>query len=174
MPVRHILIASQAELLESTPGMRAALVASEKAKLEALERSLGLTGPDDSGPSTSTSTSADADASGSTTSNVAAANKRLAEVDIEEIARKKHRFDDNKFFEESREIKDNVRSAVAAGLLKKKKKAKVDAAPGEVAEGDVKGKGKAVGKEKVKEVERAEKDKVAMPPPAVAKTAAVA
>jgi hypothetical protein len=168
-----MLMISQAELLESTPGMRAALVASEKAKLEALERSLGLTGPDDAGPSSYTSVP-DASGSGSSTTGVAAANKRLAEVDIEEIARKKHRFDDNKFFEESREIKDNVRNAVAAGLLKKKKKVKVDAAPGEAAESDVKGKGKAGVKEQVKEVKKAEKDKVAMPPPAVAKTAAVA
>jgi len=125
-----------------------------------------LTTPDDSGPSTSTSAEASGSGSASGSSSVAVANKRLAEVDIEEIARKKHRFDDNKFFEESREIKDNVRSAVAAGLLKKKKKAKV-----EVGE-DTKGKGKAVAKD-VK-ANAAESDKVAMPPPAVAKTAAVA
>ena len=48
---------------------------------------------------------------------VTTTNKRVADVDIEELARKKHKFDDNKFFEESREINENVRSAVVAGEL---------------------------------------------------------
>jgi hypothetical protein len=38
-------------------------------------------------------------------------------LDVEEVARKKHKFDDNAFLEESREINDNVRSAVSAGKL---------------------------------------------------------
>lgn len=42
-------------------------------------------------------------------------SKRLAEVDVEELAMKRHKFDDNKFIEQSREINDNVRSAVSAG-----------------------------------------------------------
>lgn len=67
--------------------------AESKAKLEALERKLGV--------------GADGDVEG---------------VDVEEIARKRYKFDDSKFFEESREIKENVRSAVGAALLKKKKK----------------------------------------------------
>jgi len=41
----------------------------------------------------------------------------LADLDVEEVARKKHKFDDNAFLEESREINDNVRSAVSAGKL---------------------------------------------------------
>lgn len=44
-----------------------------------------------------------------------AGSKRIADVDVEELARKKHRFEDNKFLEESREINEGVRSAVSAG-----------------------------------------------------------
>lgn len=95
----------QAELLESAPQLRQQAIAAEKARLEAAERSLGLTSADDAGASTSDSTEAGP-------SNKL---KRIAEVDVAELARKRHRFEDNKFFEESREIKDNVRSAVAAG-----------------------------------------------------------
>jgi len=99
--------------------MRASLVAAEKAKLEALERTLGLTTPDSDapGPSIGAGAHSSSSAAGSSQVSSASAAKRLAEVDIEEIARKRHRFDDNKFLEESREIKDNVRSAVMAGEL---------------------------------------------------------
>jgi len=67
-----------------------------------------------------------------------------ASIDLEAHAGKKHRFDDTEYLEESRELVDNVRSAVTAGelpiaqftsavfmlsivigLLKKKKKAKM-------------------------------------------------
>ncbi|KLT44521.1 hypothetical protein CC85DRAFT_283458 [Cutaneotrichosporon oleaginosum] len=83
----------QAELIESWDEMQAKAKAEERAKLEALERKLGVS-----------------------------SNGDVGEVDVEELARKKHKFEDNKFLEESREIKDNVRSAVSAALLKKKKK----------------------------------------------------
>jgi len=86
---------SQAELLESAPALRAQAVAAEKAKLEGLERSLGIS-----------SSEAESSSSGS---------KRLADLDVEEVARKKHKFNDNAYLEESREINDNVRSAVTAG-----------------------------------------------------------
>ncbi|KAL4066840.1 telomere stability and silencing-domain-containing protein [Scleroderma citrinum] len=43
-------------------------------------------------------------------------------TDSEAHAGKKHRFDDTEYLEESRELVDNVRSAVTTGLLKKKKK----------------------------------------------------
>lgn len=49
-----------------------------------------------------------------------------ASVDPETLAGKKHRFDDTEYLEESRELVDNVRSAVSAGLIKKKKKTKTD------------------------------------------------
>jgi hypothetical protein len=78
--------------------LRAAAQASEKAKLEALERSLGITRPDTA-------------ASTSETTDGETGKKRQAG----DVARKKHRFEDTGFFEESREINDGVRSAVAAG-----------------------------------------------------------
>lgn len=149
----------QAELLESAPALRAQAVAAEKARLEALERSLGIS-------------SADAESS-------TAGSKRLADLDIEELAKKKHKFDDNAYLEESREINDNVRSAVTAGklsttrdlqafklmisgLLKKKKK---KAATGAEAE-------KKEVKVAAASAKKVEKDKVAMPPPAVTKATA--
>jgi len=86
----------QAELLESAPAVKAAAQSAERAKLEALERQLGISAPQNKSESSSQ-------------------NKRLAEVDLEELARKKHRFEDTEYLEQSREIKDNVRSAVTAG-----------------------------------------------------------
>ncbi|ODO01714.1 hypothetical protein I350_06540 [Cryptococcus amylolentus CBS 6273] len=129
----------QAELLESEPALRAQAAAAEKAKLEALERKLGINAAE---------------------SSSAGGKRRPEDVDLEELARKKHKFEDNKFLEESREINENVRSAVSAALLlKKKKKAKAAAAE--------KGKGKAT-EDKSEEVKKAVQDKVAMPPPAPA------
>lgn len=92
----------QSELLESFPEIRAKAAAETKAKLETLERKLGV----------------------SSTSDAPAGEgvKRIAEVDVEELARKKHKFDDSKFLEESREINESVRNAVGAALLKKRKK----------------------------------------------------
>lgn len=90
------------------------------------------------------------------------------------MAQKKHKFDDNAYLEESREINDNVRSAVSAGklwltrgcseadetgLLKKKKKKAATGAEASKKEEKV----TAAGAKQV------EKDKIAMPPPAVAK-----
>jgi phage I-like protein len=49
-----------------------------------------------------------------------------ASGDTEAVAGKKHRFDDTEYLEESREIVDNVKSAVSAGLMKKKKKLKTN------------------------------------------------
>lgn len=136
----------QAELLESAPAIRASAEAADRARLEALERQLGISAPESKAEGSSNT-------------------KRLAEVDLEELARKRHRFEDTEYLEQSREIKDNVRSAVTAGLLKKKKKAKTDrvAATGTSAAKTV----KDMAKEK-------EKDKAAMPPPPVSETAAVA
>jgi len=138
----------QADLLESAPALRAAAIAADKARLEALERSLGIS----SDPSFSASGSGSGSATGT-------GSKRLAEVDLEELAKKKHKFDDNEFLEQSREINENVRSAVSAGLLKKKKKPKTDgAAPS----------GSTV-KTGVDQAKQAEKDKMAMPPPGIAR-----
>lgn len=143
----------QSEMIESVAALKAAASAADKAKLEALERQLGITSaPDDRGEGSSS-------------------GKRNADVDLEELARKKHRFDDNEFLEQSREINDNVRNAVAAGLLKKKKKPKTTEASAAAAPTSA---DKGKGKQTVKAASKADKDTVAMPPPSVSKTAAVA
>ncbi|KAG8213154.1 telomere stability and silencing-domain-containing protein [Butyriboletus roseoflavus] len=49
-----------------------------------------------------------------------------ASADPESSTGKKHRFEDTEYLEESQEIIDNVKLAVSTGLLKKKKKAKIN------------------------------------------------
>ncbi|KAJ3480505.1 hypothetical protein NLI96_g8309 [Meripilus lineatus] len=49
----------------------------------------------------------------------------------EPLAGKKHRLDDTEYVEQSRELVDNVKSAVTAAMLKKKKKAKISPPPAE-------------------------------------------
>ncbi|WVO18256.1 hypothetical protein L204_105966 [Cryptococcus depauperatus] len=132
----------QAELLESESSLRAQALAADKAKLETLERQLGINASESSGEGR---------------------KRNLGEVDLGELARKKHKFDDHEFLEESREINENVRSAVSKSLLLKKKKAKA----GKAAD-------KGNGKEEVKETAKAEKDKLAMPPPPSAPATAAA
>jgi hypothetical protein len=83
--------------LEQEPARKKAAAEAQRAKLEALERRLGI--DKDAGPS-----------SGSDA----------------QVAGKKHRFDDTEYLEQSRELVDNVKSAVTAGLLKKRKKAKTE------------------------------------------------
>jgi hypothetical protein len=74
-----------AEYLEGEPARKKAAQEASRAKLEALERRLGITpGP---GPSTSG----------------------------EPATEKKRRFDDTEYIEQSRELVDNVKSAVTAG-----------------------------------------------------------
>ncbi|KAI9512966.1 telomere stability and silencing-domain-containing protein [Russula earlei] len=89
-----------AEYLEQEPARKKATVEAQRAKLEALERKLGIDG--DAGPGSSSS------------------------ADPTQVAGRKHRFDDNEYLEQSRELVDNVKTAVTAGLLKKRKKAKKD------------------------------------------------
>ncbi|WWC73277.1 uncharacterized protein I206_107243 [Kwoniella pini CBS 10737] len=139
----------QAELLESAPALRAKLAAEEKSKLEALERQLGISQPD-----------ALDDQNGEGSSK-----RKVEDVNLEELAAKKHKFDDNKFLEESREINDNVRNAVSKAMLLKKKKKTASASA--TAKSDVKTKGR----EKVEEITKKEKEKMAMPPPALANVA---
>ena len=110
-----------AEYLEQEPARKKAAAAAQRAKLEALERKLGIEG-----------------GAGSSSSGDAA-----------QVAGKKHRFDDTEYLEQNRELVDNVKSAVTAGqsffkfslhgdpsipslthcltgLLKKRRKAKAD------------------------------------------------
>ncbi|PFH53125.1 hypothetical protein AMATHDRAFT_113546, partial [Amanita thiersii Skay4041] len=88
-----------AEYLETESQRTAAKAEAQKAKLEELERKLGIERPNDSG-SASTSKSAPL------------------------VSNKKHRLDDTEYLEQSREIVDNVKNAVTVALLKKRKKAK--------------------------------------------------
>ncbi|KAK7044196.1 hypothetical protein VNI00_007916 [Paramarasmius palmivorus] len=94
-----------AEYLESEPERAAAKAEAQKAKLEALERKLGIQ-PTTSSPKNGESSSQPA-----------------------QVAGKKHRLDDTEYVEETRELIDGVKNAVSAGLLKKKKKAKTNASP---------------------------------------------
>ncbi|KAI0067368.1 hypothetical protein BV25DRAFT_1819692 [Artomyces pyxidatus] len=87
-----------AEYLEQEPARKKAAAEAQRAKLEALERKLGIdpkAGPSSSGVD-----------------------------EPQPLAGKKHRFDDSEYLEQSRDIVENVKNAVTAGLLKKKKKAK--------------------------------------------------
>jgi hypothetical protein len=94
-----------AEYLESEPERLAAKAEAQKAKLEALERKLGIE------PSSGVVGSSKTGAAGAT--------------EPAKLAGKKHRFDDTEYLEQSRELVDNVKSAVSAAMLKKKKKAKL-------------------------------------------------
>lgn len=75
-----------AEYLEQEPARKRAAAEAQRAKLEALERKLGIEGG--AGPSSN------GDA---------------------QVAGRKHRFDDTEYLEQSRELVDNVKSAVTAG-----------------------------------------------------------
>lgn len=86
-----------AEYLESEPERLAAKADAQKAKLQALERRLGIESSSGAGSSSKT---------GSSTTEEPA-----------KLAGKKHRFDDTEYLEQSRELVDNVKSAVSAGML---------------------------------------------------------
>jgi hypothetical protein len=115
-----------ADYLAAEPARKKAAADAQKAKLEALEKRLGI----DSKPDRSGSASA----SGSSTPGPSAAQ------DVEAVAGKKHRFDDNEYLEQSQELVENVKSAVSLALLKKRKNKKpklthepaADATPAEV------------------------------------------
>ncbi|KAF5381969.1 hypothetical protein D9615_004277 [Tricholomella constricta] len=105
-----------AEYLESEPERLAAKAAAQKAKLDALERKLGIEPTANAGPSGKNA----AVGSGEPPRSAPGA------VDVPQVlAGKKHRFDDTEYLEQSRELTENVKSAVSAALLKKRKKAKV-------------------------------------------------
>lgn len=76
-----------AEYLEQEPARKKAAADAQRTKLEALERRLGI--DKDAGPSSG--------------------------GDSAPITGKKHRFDDTEYLEQSRELVDNVKSAVTAG-----------------------------------------------------------
>jgi len=74
-----------ADYIESEPARKKAEAEAKKAKLEALEKKLGISKDGESGKN------------------------------------KKRRLDDDEYIEQSKEIVENVKSAVSAALLKKKK-----------------------------------------------------
>jgi len=104
-----------AEYIQHEPDRLAAKAEAEKAKLEALERKLGIE------PSSSSTKPSNPN----------------SPPDV--LAGKKHRFDDTEYLEQSQDLKDGVKNAVAAALLKKKKKAKLshpnDSSSADVMEG---------------------------------------
>ncbi|KAI0833703.1 telomere stability and silencing-domain-containing protein [Trametes gibbosa] len=81
-----------AEYIESEPLRKKAQQEAQRAKLEALEKKLGIT------PGSSSS--------------------------ADPLAGKKHRLEDSDYIEQSRDLVENVKSAVSVAMLKKKKKAK--------------------------------------------------
>ncbi|KAG5350522.1 UPF0667 family protein C31G5.18c [Termitomyces sp. T112] len=107
-----------AEYLEAEPERVAAKAAAQKAKLEALERKLGIVPSSVSG------------------SKSAGESYRNIGTDAPPVlAGAKHRLEDTEYLEQSRELTEGVKNAVTTALLKKKKKAKLanmtatDAAP---------------------------------------------
>lgn len=91
-----------AEYLEGEPARKRAAADAQKAKLEALEKKLGITP--------------------SSTDNAEASSSKpppTAEADVS--IGKKRRFDDTEYLEQSRELVDGVKSALVAGLKKRKK-----------------------------------------------------
>ena len=98
-----------AEYVASEPERLAAKADAQRAKLEALERKLGI---DPSAPSSS----------------------KPGDVSDDVLAGKKHRFDDTEYLEKTEELKEGVKNAVSAALLKKRKKAKLVHSSEEVAE----------------------------------------
>ncbi|WWC91403.1 uncharacterized protein L201_006347 [Kwoniella dendrophila CBS 6074] len=148
----------QAELLESEPTLKAKLLAEEKSKLESLERKLGISPQDNTLISEN---QGEGEGSSSKRKN------DIDELNLEELASKKHKFEDNKFLEQSREINENVRNAVSKAMLLKKKKKPVNTAVKSTDDDKVKGKAK----EKVEELTKKEKEKLSMPPPPLANVA---
>ncbi|OSC99923.1 hypothetical protein PYCCODRAFT_1372197 [Trametes coccinea BRFM310] len=84
-----------AEYIETEPLRKKAQQEAQRAKLEALEKKLGM-GPDGS---------------------------------IDPLAGKKRRLEDTEYIEQSKDIVENVKSAVSVAMLKKKKKAKKNHSP---------------------------------------------
>ena len=123
-----------AEYVASEPARLAAKAEAQRAKLEALERKLGID------PSSSSSP------------------KSLGDPSTDILAGKKHRFDDTEYLEKTEELKEGVKNAVSMALLKKRKKAKLAHNSSEGAE-EEKGKVKVSVEEKVT-VEETGKDEI--------------
>lgn len=98
------------EYLESEPERQAAQAKARKAKLEALEKKLGY----NNGEGSSSGTSAPV----------------TTEAIVEHVlAGKKHKFDDHEYIDQTKELSENAKSAVASGFLKKRKNKKQKLSP---------------------------------------------
>jgi len=95
-----------ADYIENEPARLAAKAEAQKQKLANLERKLGIDTSSSSKPSD-------------------------PNAPPEVLAGKKHRFDDTEYLEKSHELKEGVKNAVSAALLKKKKKVKTSHSPNE-------------------------------------------
>lgn len=139
----NLVCHSLAEYLDGEPARKKAQVEAQKAKLEALERKLGIA-PGDKGK----------------------------EKEVDATAGVKRRFDDTEYLEQSKEIVDGVKNAVTAGQLvqslallssadsgdigllkKRKKKAKSDSTESPVASAPDAGPSTSVGDASPKETE---------------------
>ncbi|KAJ9097353.1 hypothetical protein QFC19_006821 [Naganishia cerealis] len=120
-----------AEYVESKEKSKKAVLEAQKAKLQALEKQLGIhdSSTSASGISAASSSKLSDPASSAPDASSSTSATKQADVDVAKIAQKRHRFDDTQYLETSREINDSVRNAVTAGLLKKRKKAKVESTP---------------------------------------------
>jgi len=94
-----------AAYLENEPERKKAALEAQKAKLESLERQVGIA------------------PGGSASGSSSKGNQPAA------TAGTKRRLDDTEFLEESQTLVENVKSSVAQGLLKRRKKAKMDPPP---------------------------------------------
>lgn len=105
-PLLTQLLFRLAEHIENEPARLKAEKEAKRAKLEALEKRLGIN------PASAASSSSAAAAEEAGPSRPA-----TKPGTPEPLAGKKHRFDDTEYIEQSREIVDNVKSAVAAGMF---------------------------------------------------------
>lgn len=119
------------DILEAQKDYKKLKSQAAKEKLEALERSLGISAsqaaatlqdmdeeefPAENGPSGSGSRSPTEGGDKTAIERKAAPKaKDLTKEDLAQLAGRKHKFDDSEFLEQSREINESVRGAVAAG-----------------------------------------------------------
>jgi hypothetical protein len=118
MLATHSLARRMAEYVESKEKSQKSTLDTQKAKLAALEKQLGIQASSSStaGLGAASASSATTRASQPSAASGSTPSASAADVDVTKIAQKRHRFEDNQYFETSREINDGVRNAVTAGM----------------------------------------------------------
>lgn len=108
-----------AEYVESKEKAEKSILEARKAKLQTLERQLGIQSSSSgaAGIGSSAGEPSDSTISPAPAASIPKAPATSAEVDVSKVAQKRHRFDDNQYFDTSREINESVRSAVTAGTF---------------------------------------------------------